>query len=979
MSDYQNIADQIRAFVTAADQTKTPELVDLAAAYASLCNETNARLRRCTDLIHRGLRAEATHLADEHPVLLEVVAALDLPEAAEWASVCATYELVRPPPLLMEAAQELNEAYALAQPAEALLYRLRRLALDRGPLTERIAVMRKLSKIDTTSMFWDQDIQTFETVRLKEIKVESARAIESNDGPALARLLAEVNAPDWRLPPNADLRARLVRAETSNRQEGILRQIRAMVPDLETAYGAMNFEAVTGTLMQIRGVAAQNKVSLPADVLSRMQPVEQWVAQQNAIVATQQRLAEACAALSTAVNEDAPIPRLESLRREAEALGSVPEELALRVRNAIDRQKSRQRTRALVRAVAIAASVVVVVAAGVLSQRQMSRNSRGQEVASKLSTLLDSGTPDDLDTANQYVKQVAVETPYVLERDDVKKNIDQLKAAEEAEKDRTAAAASDLASAKAALDNAVAQNVPTVAVWNNINAMIDNAGHSARSSGEKSAVSDLRDRASAANRHITANEEQRIRQSLADLTAKTASMREAVNAGAGTVKDVTLSSIMQQVADVKTSALAAGLEAPQASAQSLADQLTEVRNTLARQNLESGALETVKQSATTPQSLAEALLAFGARCPESEHAQRFKNAAANAGLWGTVQATSKLIDSWAGVMKPEEEMLPDRAREVGGYLQRFPDSPWRTAFEDYGSYLKSWMVAVADEGPWKKGFRELLTLPLLKDRMCCQGINGKTYYLPPNTSLESSNAGVTFSYMTSSAYILSGDTKALKTVRVQPGWLNGGAVLSPQSVLSADLDKQAASVGADWETFGCTTAVKIAGATQVDPVLRVILLSRELKFAKFAAWGGDEAITKFAAGLDPLDADEINWMDPDDDLVAGKRQQAVQLLADMSDLKKAGDGILARRDAVFQRMTIGIIGSGLLLKEKTGWTITTGVSAEPGRTVFATTGKQGWFKIADVRDGKFVVNVADVSEDADSLDGSMIFVCDARK
>jgi hypothetical protein len=218
MSDYQNIADQIRAFVTAADQTKTPELVDLAAAYASLCNETNARLRRCTDLIHRGLRAEATHLADEHPVLLEVVAALDLPEAAEWASVCATYELVRPPPLLMEAAQELNEAYALAQPAEALLYRLRRLALDRGPLTERIAVMRKLSKIDTTSMFWDQDIQTFETVRLKEIKVESARAIESNDGPALARLLAEVNAPDWRLPPNADLRARLVRAETSNRQ-----------------------------------------------------------------------------------------------------------------------------------------------------------------------------------------------------------------------------------------------------------------------------------------------------------------------------------------------------------------------------------------------------------------------------------------------------------------------------------------------------------------------------------------------------------------------------------------------------------------------------------------------------------------------------------------------------------------------------------------------------------------------------------------
>jgi hypothetical protein len=78
MADHQHIIDQIRAFIAAADHTKTPHLVELASEYASLCNDVNARLRKCTDYLRRGLRAEAIHLAEEHPVLLDMVSALDL-------------------------------------------------------------------------------------------------------------------------------------------------------------------------------------------------------------------------------------------------------------------------------------------------------------------------------------------------------------------------------------------------------------------------------------------------------------------------------------------------------------------------------------------------------------------------------------------------------------------------------------------------------------------------------------------------------------------------------------------------------------------------------------------------------------------------------------------------------------------------------------------------------------------------------------
>lgn len=979
MADHQHIVDQIRAFIAATDQTKTPELADLAAEYAALCNEANARLRRCTDYLHRGLRAEAIHLADEHPVLLEVVAVLDMPEAAEWANLCATYELVRPPLLLIEAAQEVNEAYALAQPEEALLDRLRRLALDRAPLADRIAVMREVAKGDTASTFWDEDIRTFETVRLKEIKSEATRAIDGKDAQLVARLLAEINAPDWRLQTPADLRTRLTRAESATRHEETARQIRAILPELDVAYGAMDHAAVTAALMKIRGLAAQTRLVLPPDVAAQVEPAEQWVAHQNAIIGAQQQFTDACEALSFAADQNAPAARLRALKADAEKLGgAVPEELAGRVQQTIARQVSQQKIKARMRIGAIAATVLVVGAVAAVVQRQMSRSSRGDAVNAKLTTMLDSGTPEDLDSADQYLKQVAADTPYVMDRADIRRRIDQLEASKKLERDRSGTYAADLASAKAAVDGAVAKNVPAVSVWNGVNEVIDKAAHSAQNSAEKSAVSDLRDKALASSKKIKADEEERLRKTLADLTAKTTSVREAVNAGTGTVNPTAVASILQEVTAVKSAAQSAGLEPFQRQAQTLEEKLAQVKSALAHKTLETDELETVKRSIGTPDSLARALRSFAERCPDSEHAQRFKNSAANSRAWAAVEATTRLSNSFGGILKPDVSSLPQRVQALSDYLRDYSDSPWRAVFDDYETYLKTWQKAVAETGPWKKDFRNLLTLPLLKDRMCCKGADGKIYYLPPGQTVVNNDAGSTFKYMTSSAYILSGDSKALKATTLRPDQIKGGAVLSPQSAMAGELDKLAQSLGGEWETFAYTAVFKITDSKEVDPVLRIILLNRVLKYAKLISWGGEEAMHTLGSDLDAMNADEINWMNPDDGTVAAKREQAVQLLAKVNDLKKARDAVVAQRDALFKRLKIGVAGAGLLLKEPSGWTIITPVNAEQGRKVFAITPKQGWFQVADAQGGKFIVNPSAVARDADALDGSMIFVVDPQ-
>src|SRR4051812_43580101 len=129
MPDYQQVVDAIRAFANSLDQTRSDEVPELATSYALLCREANDRLRRCADYLHRGLRSEALHLADTPPILLDMVAALDIPELPDWEKACFAYDLQRPPKLLMEAAQELNEAYAADEPVRMLLSRHRVLAL----------------------------------------------------------------------------------------------------------------------------------------------------------------------------------------------------------------------------------------------------------------------------------------------------------------------------------------------------------------------------------------------------------------------------------------------------------------------------------------------------------------------------------------------------------------------------------------------------------------------------------------------------------------------------------------------------------------------------------------------------------------------------------------------------------------------------------------------------------------------------------
>lgn len=171
-------------------------IIDLAAEYDERCAALNARLGEISRLLRAGNRSEAITLAEKMPNALQTYGELDFPELPDWNMLLAEEELGPAVRLLEDYAAELDEALNEGDELGPLLKKHRVLALRRGPLKQRISVLRSLLKVSSDNPLWQQDLQDYEAPRLKEITQEANAALRQNDSRTLAELLAELNS-EW--------------------------------------------------------------------------------------------------------------------------------------------------------------------------------------------------------------------------------------------------------------------------------------------------------------------------------------------------------------------------------------------------------------------------------------------------------------------------------------------------------------------------------------------------------------------------------------------------------------------------------------------------------------------------------------------------------------------------------------------------------------------------------------------------------------
>jgi hypothetical protein len=382
VADVQRIVDEVRFRLQSPEGEPTEELQRLAAEYAELCHDVNVRLRRCGEFLKRGLRAEAIHLAEAEPSLLETFATVDFPERSEWDQLLVNLRLPRSEPLLSDVAGELNEAYSQHAPLERLLRTHRLLALRRAPISQRLSVMRKLAEADPALPFWDEDLRRFERERLSEIVDEARAARECGDSDALHALVTELTGPEWRHKPSESVvqGARKLALES-------------LAGDLAAIHASGNVDRARALRDRWNRLSAEAKSAPGEKIAALAAPALEWLAAEDSKSAALRRFHDRLLALEQKlVDPKASLAELDRARRAAQKSGRpIPEPLASQyyARRLELAQTEGSRRRNIVGATALA--VIVVVTLAVLAVRSSSNTQAAVQYADQADQMISRG------------------------------------------------------------------------------------------------------------------------------------------------------------------------------------------------------------------------------------------------------------------------------------------------------------------------------------------------------------------------------------------------------------------------------------------------------------------------------------------------------------------------------------------------------------------------------------------------------------
>ena len=953
MADPQQIIDNIRAALSAPEPSAA--LSDLASAYARLCAQANTRLRRCVDYLRQGMRCEAVELAETPPNLLETITTLDFPQRKAWDALCGKLRLPLGPPLRFEAAHELNESYVADIALRDLLSRHRRLALGRGSLIQRIAVLRELAEQDSGNLRWRLDLAELRRARLAQIGALAIAAAADHNIPAAAQLLDELdNDDDGCTGPLADdLRQRLGQQVRRHLAQQAAVQLDALIAPLEEAYRQGQLERAVELRAQWLTGQQNAAGEIPDALAARAQAALDWISLQ---LQEQQRLhdfQQACAMLRGAIGTRAPIEELQRLHDAAAAMQLPwPEGLSAQYSAAIRRQR-RDRQIARWRNVGIGVGLALAFAglATWLIIRDLHQQ-REKYWQPQLQSALDAG---DWQQGQSDWEKMRGDASYLIDSpafQAIKSRLDELAATDRQRADEFNAAMSRAEAA--GLDKP--DDADLIA-----------ADAKARTPSEKTRLENLRDKIAAAQLKRRDQLLAQFRDSLAALQANVADLNDALLAGDPVDFGRRLTADQQSLQSLRGHAAQVGAGAAREELQKLADRLAQAKDQLAQTSAERTALIRLNETPSSAATLAPALKDFAAQFPQSQHAKDFSAAAAFAPSWEALEAWSALWSAWAQNPIPESpEQAARRATQLADFLRQHPVWPLSI---DARNYLEFLSQAAQPDSTWQKNIADFLQNPLIADIDALPTIHG-TYYLKGGTKILHGSLGSSF------PAILGNDVSKTKDVTLKEEELTDKPGPSPQTMLAKAIGQQLQKPAAD---DGHNPAMSIAQMVRdqkdLDPVLRVVMLEQVFKAAQTAAWGWDRVLRAPLAKLADLHDGDVVWVNPTDPAAQAARPAAQAAVAELPALADLQTQVAQQRKQMFDALPFVVAGEGTLFKTSAGARLQTQLAPAEGQEALVVTGvdpaQPELLSMGKVRGGKWTL---DDQKLRIVPDGSLVFI-----
>lgn len=923
MADFQRVVEYLRD-VRLPPLAITDELRQYAAQYAELCRAANERLRRCCAFLAQGYRAEARHLAEENPNLLDLVAALDYPESVAWAEFCRSADLPVPESLQMERAAQLNEAYTQDEPLEHLFARLRLLNLARASVVERLSLMRMIAAQDASS-FWDGDIRSFERVRLRELPNDFVAAVKAQDFTRIQEIYAELTQQPWREIPPQDLVQAVGEAFQRMQRQAVETELDNLLPAIHDAFAAKDHALCTSLLQQWKQTADMSPQGVAVSLNEQISHVVEWVNNENEAQLRRNAYEAACQELHQQLAAEAPTAELEATLTKIKAFEEgIPEDLQTRydqrllARQKAGRNRFRLKIAALVGTFLLIGGVIAVV---IILQRG---NQETQTLADKITAankLLDIALADNIYAdALKVNPSFATAAPVLAAH----KETETIRARFQEDKSRLDRALADL---NGALE-------PTRALLNNTNTTAEKLLAEGRNLDsfvtQLNALGDLKwvdpdDHILKSKSELENMRVQLQEQANKNIVTRISQAEAEVNAlGQDTTTDLVIlaqqfGKLRSKVATIKS---IVGIEKAQsAKSEQLLTAIDTLYKDLTLNRKRMLALQKVQNATGSAEELNRELDSFVKSHPDAKQASDFKRAVDRALMVKSVEAWRDLVRSWNGKFEGlSAKQANDRIVEISRYITAYPATPFMSDITSYGEYLKQSTEATAEQSVWQKDFGDLLANPLVRDIGYIKTSDGVIHLTLGDIKYAESRLGNTINYSFEKLDTLD-VAKRIKVEVIPPmTMLNTKPLPLAHAVIAINMAEQIRRIDEkNWETWGITMLDEVLASKDSNLFIKA-LFAQQLMRTSITVTGGavkdlyEKSLTVLAR-QDP----NLQWF--------ALPANAVESLEQALALIPKSDVVLARlaqrKKDLFAHLSLDLAGYGVLMKDATSWTVYT--------------------------------------------------------
>ncbi|MCX7401512.1 MAG: hypothetical protein NTY87_00035 [Planctomycetia bacterium] len=239
LTPYQKLADDIDAAIERADEIGADTIRDLLPEWREAVDAINVALREADGLLFEGLRDEALGLHDTD--LTVVASGFAVHEWPQWPDISAWFAemgLSDPPRVDTDAVSQLEAVHGELDTLRKGLEKVRRMALERAPLGNKLSALRKLRSYDSTKLVWSKAVAAHEDACLREFRTNITLALAKADFGALADMHAALVDPDWECEVPRDLVSATRGADIASTIRDTVGRAKELAKDIESRWSA---------------------------------------------------------------------------------------------------------------------------------------------------------------------------------------------------------------------------------------------------------------------------------------------------------------------------------------------------------------------------------------------------------------------------------------------------------------------------------------------------------------------------------------------------------------------------------------------------------------------------------------------------------------------------------------------------------------------------------------------------------------------